>query len=214
LDESVPDPVAAVAREAEAVSTDAELVAAVTRGDAGATSRLYRRLVPVIDRTLLRVLGGRDRDHEDLVQLSLEHLLRSILHQKFRLDCSLQHWAAALSSRLAISELRRRTRTPSVLTEPDALERQRDERLRAWENASRATESRDLVRRALARIAVERAEVLYLYEVEGFQLAEIAKLTGVSVASAQSRLVRGRKQLAELIGKLGHRSHGEDDHDP
>lgn len=181
--------------------TDAELVAGISSGESGATRALYRLVVPVIDRTLLRVLGGRDRDHEDLVQLSLEHLLRSLLDRRFRLDCSLQHWAAALSSRLAISELRRRKRSPSSPVEPEVLDRQRA-RVEDWERSDRARETRDLMRRALGSIRPERAQVVYLYEVEGFQLAEIAVLMGVSVASAQSRLVRGKKQLADCVRRL------------
>lgn len=182
--------------------SDAELVLAIMRGEREATLRLYRLAVPVIDRTLLRVLGGRDRDHEDLAQLSLEHLLRSILNRKFRLKCSLSHWAAVLSSHLAIAELRRRMRRPQVLAAPFELEVQRTEYVRAWEGAARAAETRDLVRRALSVLRPERAQVLYLFEVEGLQLGEIAQLMQVSVASVQSRLVRGRKQFAETFRSL------------
>ena len=183
-------------------ASDAELVAAIARGEREATLQLYRLVVPVIDRTLLRVLGGRDREHDDLVQLSLEHLLRSVLNRKFRLECSLHHWAAVLSSHLAIAELRRRTRAPQVLAEPLELERHGTEHVRAWEGAARTQETRDLVRRALSSLRPERAQVLYLFEVEGLQLGEIAKLMRVSVASVQSRLVRGRKQFAESFRSL------------
>jgi len=182
--------------------SDAEIVAAIGRGDRDATLRLYHLVIPVIDRTLLRVLGGRDRDHEDLVQVSLEHLLRSVLDRKFRLECSLRQWAAVLSSHLAIAELRRRTRAPQVLAAPLDLEQHGTEPVRAWEGAARAHETRDMVRRALSTLRPERAEVLYLFEVEGLQLGEIAKLMRVSVASVQSRLVRGRKQFVENFRRL------------
>jgi RNA polymerase sigma-70 factor (ECF subfamily) len=189
--------------EAAALPTsDAELVSAIASGERDATLRLYRLVAPVIDRTLLRVLGGRDRDHEDLMQLSLEHLLRSLLGRKFRLECSLQHWAAVLSSHLAIAELRRRTRASQVLSPPLELEDLGSECVRGWEGSAREQETRDLVRRALSTLRPERATVLYLFEVEGLQLGEIAALMRVSVSSVQSRLVRGRKQFAESFESL------------
>ena len=47
----------------------------------------------------------------------------------------------------------------------------------------------------------ERATAVLLYDVFGHELAEIAVLTGVSVAAAQSRLVRGRKELRDRMAK-------------
>jgi RNA polymerase sigma-70 factor (ECF subfamily) len=47
----------------------------------------------------------------------------------------------------------------------------------------------------------ERATAVLLYDVFGYELAEIAAMTGVSAAAAQSRVVRGRKELHERIRK-------------
>jgi len=50
----------------------------------------------------------------------------------------------------------------------------------------------------------EKAETLFLHDVEGLDLAEIAALTGTSVAAAQSRLVRARKELLERVNRGRH----------
>jgi RNA polymerase sigma-70 factor (ECF subfamily) len=50
---------------------------------------------------------------------------------------------------------------------------------------------------------------LLLHDVMGHELAEIAVLTGVSVAAAQSRLVRGRKELHRRLASDGVIGGGE-----
>ncbi len=52
-----------------------------------------------------------------------------------------------------------------------------------------------LVRIEIARLSPTRAEALLLHDVLGYELSEVAAIVGVTVAAAQSRLVRGRKEL-------------------
>ena len=73
---------------------------------------------------------------------------------------------------------------PIDLPEPERLEH----RLEARSEVER-------VQRILARMKPEQTRTLVLHDVLGHELSEIAVLTGVSVAAAQSRLVRGRKEL-------------------
>lgn len=54
-----------------------------------------------------------------------------------------------------------------------------------------------------------RAEILFLHDVAGQDLAEIAGMTGASTAAVQSRLVRGRRELFMRLAELG--GAGEDD---
>jgi RNA polymerase sigma-70 factor (ECF subfamily) len=66
----------------------------------------------------------------------------------------------------------------------------------------RAAETRRRVEHLLSALATvnrARAEAVVLHDVLGHDLAEIARLTGVTVAAAQSRLVRGRKEVLKLI---------------
>lgn len=52
---------------------------------------------------------------------------------------------------------------------------------------------------ALARITVDQRTAIVLYDVEGYDYAEIATLTKVSLGTVKSRIHRGRLALRELL---------------
>jgi RNA polymerase sigma-70 factor (ECF subfamily) len=56
---------------------------------------------------------------------------------------------------------------------------------------------------ALATITTEQRTAIVLYDVEGFDYAEIAEMTGVSLGTVKSRIHRGRLALRDhLEGRL------------
>ena len=61
-------------------------------------------------------------------------------------------------------------------------------------------ETLERVNRALRGLGPKKARVVYLHDVLGYQLEEVATMLGTSVAAAQSRLVRGRREIIETIG--------------
>jgi RNA polymerase sigma-70 factor (ECF subfamily) len=79
-------------------------------------------------------------------------------------------------------------------------------------DAERALEARgtlETVRRHLAAMNPSQAETVFLHDAIGHELAEIAVITGVSVAAAQSRLVRGRKELFRRLDRERTRQQAE-----
>jgi RNA polymerase sigma-70 factor (ECF subfamily) len=65
--------------------------------------------------------------------------------------------------------------------------------------ALRATESRELLRRALAELPDEFREAIVLRELEGLSYKEIAAVTGAPMGTVMSRLARGRERLQQQL---------------
>jgi RNA polymerase sigma-70 factor, ECF subfamily len=198
----------AQAREAAPAHTDSELFEGIASGDERIARELYRRLLPAVEAALYRVLGRREYDHEDLVQSSFEQIVATLAQRRYAQACSLNTWASTIAAHIALKSLRSRYRQRSVF----------DARLSADELAELAIARDDVERtvgerRELERLRVRlselpaaQAEAVVLHDLMGHPLAEIATITGASVAAAQSRLVRGRK---ELMARLSADRDGE-----
>lgn len=183
--------------------SDAEIIEAVRSGDEAVAGALYDRLLPVVSRTILRVFGRREVDHDDLVQASFEQIVRTLVEKKFAGACSLATWASTVATHVALNGLRSRRRERRVIdrdADEGVIELRRAEHS-GPEHQTAVTRSLERVRGHLAALTPEKAHTLFLHDVLGHELAEIAVLTGVSVAAAQSRLVRGRKELYERLAR-------------
>ena len=183
--------------------SDAELIDAFERGEGHACAALYDRLVGVVEGTLYRVLGRRDDGHEDLVQAAFEQIVLTLSKRRFARACSLPSWAASVTTHVAFNTIRARTRERRVVDR--GRDGEHEARTRgAGVDVERETGVRQALQRVrshLAEMSEERATTVFLHDVMGHELAEIAVLTGVSVAAAQSRLVRARKELMRRLAE-------------
>lgn len=174
---------------------DSELLAAMRAGDAAAATALHDRVRAPIDRALCRVLGGRDRDHEELAQSAMIELVRSI--DRFRGECSLDTWVARITAHVAYKAIRRRKLERRVMEQRGDL----DDAL-APDDLDRNTLDRDVLARVRAHLAAMdegKSWTVVLHDVCGYDLREIAEITDVSVSAAQTRLSRGRRELHERL---------------
>jgi RNA polymerase sigma-70 factor (ECF subfamily) len=180
---------------------DEALIDAIQHGEPGLGRELYDRLSRVVDCTLYRVLGRRDHDHADLVQTSFEQIVVTIAERKYARACSLTSWASAITCNVALNALRsRRTERKFIAVglELSQLGREVAEE-RDVERELFARHELERVRRELSSMNPERSEVMLLHDMLGKDLSEIAVLMDISVAAAQSRLVRGRKELERRL---------------
>ena len=181
--------------------TDDEIVEAVEQGDAEIAEALYDRLGPVVRATLVRVLGKRDAEHDDLVQTAFEQIFVSLARRRYAGVCSLRSWAISITINVALNALRkRRTERRYVDNLLDSRQLEVAGRISDPERAAQVV----ALREELASLSPGTAEVIVLFEVMGCDLAEVAAATGLSVSAAQSRLVRGRSELrARLDARQG-----------
>jgi len=176
---------------------DAATLAAVRAGDRSAAHALHQRVRPIALRTVSRLLGSCDPDRDDVVQTSLIELVRSL--GRFRGECSLDTWVARVAAHTVFKEIRRRRMERRMIARAigDDEEMHGGDLDKDVGDRSLAARLRD----HLGAMSWDRAFTLVLHDVCGHDLREIAEITEASVAAAQSRLVRGRRELHERIGR-------------
>ena len=185
--------------------TDAELIAAVLKGDTASFEPLVQKYSPRVFAAARRY-ARRDSEVEDIVQ---EVWLKSF--QKlgsFRGEAPFEHWLMRLTVRTCFDFLRGHKRNRetafSELTEPeeDWLNRVVTQPGEALESAAAA---RQLVQRVLEQLSPPARLVITLLEIEERSVKEIAQLTGWSVPLVKVRAFRARAEMKKCLARLAQR---------
>ena len=182
--------------------TDAELIAAVLKGDTESFEPLVLKYSPRVFATARRY-ARRESEVEDIAQevwLKAFHKLKS-----FRGDAPFEHWLMRLAVRTCYDALRSHQRNrESTFTdlskeEEDWLERFVKEPADASEHASAAQQ---LVQRLLEKLSPPARLVIQLLEIEERSVKEISALTGWSVPLVKVRAFRARAEMKKLLARM------------
>ena len=184
---------------AEASTThldDTRLLAAIRAGDPKAATALYERSRPIVDRTVRRLLGRPDQDQQDISQQVMVELVRSV--DRYRGECPLDAWIATVAAHIVWRSLRRRRLERRVMVVDSAFEAE------ASDHPAQSALLKSVIRRVTLHLEAMdggRAWAFLLHDVHGYDVRETAQIMEITEAAAQSRLVRGRKELHERIAR-------------
>ncbi|GAA1267226.1 RNA polymerase sigma factor SigM [Saccharothrix xinjiangensis] len=187
-------------RVTAAASSDAALIAAHAAGDPHAFSELVRRHRDRMWAVALRTL----RDPEEAADALQEAFISAFRAAgSFRAESQVTTWLHRIVVNACLDRMRRRQTKPTVpLPEagPGEPVSPRD--------AMAERETRLIVRDALNELPEEQRAPIVLVDVEGYSVAETARMLGIAEGTVKSRCARGRAKLAKVLGHL--RNQGAD----
>jgi RNA polymerase sigma-70 factor (ECF subfamily) len=179
---------------------EAELIARCKADDRAAHDELYHRFRRQVAGNLYRVLGDRG-DLDDLVQEVFVIAFRGL--DRFRGDARLSTWLYRICVNVALGRIRTRKRRPAAIGVADLDAASADPSLTERpETPDRTLERRQeqaRVYKALELLAPKKRIVLYLHEIEGLDLKEIAYLVDSNPVTVRTRLFYARREFYRII---------------
>jgi len=176
------------------VEVDRELVEAAQAGDRWALEELVRRTHRSVYTCALRLVGNPD-DAADVTQDVYLRVVRKL--GGFRHEASFATWLNRVTTNVAMSALKRRSRRIAVeggAVPPDTRDPAPDPAERA-EMVALARRLEQLV----AQLPETQRQVLVLRDIYGQSTDEVADAMGISTGAVKVRLFRARERLkAEL----------------
>src|SRR6201999_456932 len=175
-------------------STDAELIASHAAGVPHAFAEIVRRHRDRMWAVALRTL----RDPEEAADALQDAFISAFrAASSFRAESQVTTWLHRIVVNACLDRVRRRQARPTVpLPETGPGEPAADG------DAMADRETRLVVSEALAALPEEQRVPIVLVDVEGYSVADTARLLGIAEGTVKSRCARGRAKLAKSLGHL------------
>jgi RNA polymerase sigma-70 factor (ECF subfamily) len=185
---------------------EAELIARCRAHERAACDELYHRFRRQIAGNLYRVLGDHG-DLDDLVQEVFVIAFRGL--ERFRGDARLSTWLYRICVNVSLGRIRTRKRKPPPIGGLDLDAQRADvsvdasfgERPETPDRALERQRDRARVYAALETLAPKKRIVLYLHEIEGLDLKEIAYLVDSNPVTVRTRLFYARREFYAALVK-------------
>ncbi len=177
------------------MEVDRELVEAAQAGDRWALEELVRRTHRGVYTCALRLVGNPD-DAADVTQDVYLRVVRKL--SSFRHEASFTTWLNRVTTNVAMSALKRRTRRLAVeggMVPPDT----RDPAPGPAERAETVALARRL-ERLVAELPEGQRQVLVLRDLYGQSTDEVADAMGLTPGAVKVRLFRARERLKAELG--------------
>jgi RNA polymerase sigma-70 factor, ECF subfamily len=182
---------------------EADLIERCRAHERAAHDELYTRFRRQVAGNLYRVLGDRN-DLDDLVQEVFVIAFRGL--ERFRGDARLSTWLYRICVNVALGRIRSRKRKPAPIGMPDldsaAVDPSLTERPETPERSLERRRDQESVYRALDQLAPKKRIVLYLHEIEGLDLKEIAYLVDSNPVTVRTRLFYARREFYRVIAGI------------
>ncbi|MCX5110759.1 RNA polymerase sigma factor SigM [Streptomyces sp. NBC_00378] len=176
--------------------SDSDLLARHVAGDPDAFGELVRRHRDRLWAVAIRTLGDRE-EAADAVQDALVSAFRAA--HTFRGQSAVTTWLHRITVNACLDRVRKAaTRRTAPVDDTERFE----QLLEPHESAEAPAERQDLHRELLAALATLPAEqraALVLVDMQGYPVAEAARILDVPTGTVKSRCARGRSRLAPLL---------------
>ncbi|WP_411103641.1 RNA polymerase sigma factor SigM [Streptomyces sp. cmx-4-9] len=180
-------------------ASDADLLARHADGDPEAFGELVRRHRDRLWAVALRTLGDRE-EAADAVQDALVSAYRAA--HTFRGESAVTTWLHRITVNACLDRARKAaSRRTAPLNDTERLELL----LEPHESAEAPAEREDLHRELLAALATlppDQRAALVLVDMQGYPVAEAARVLDVPTGTVKSRCARGRAKLVPLLTHL------------
>ncbi|MEV8307693.1 RNA polymerase sigma factor SigM [Streptomyces flavidovirens] len=189
-------------------TSDQDLLARHVKGDPNAFGELVRRHRDRLWAVALRTLGDRE-EAADAVQDALVSAYRAA--HTFRGQSAVTTWLHRITVNACLDRARK---AASRRTAPVDDAERLDQLLEPHESAEAPAERQDLHRELIAALATlppEQRAALVLVDMQGYPVAEAARVLDVPTGTVKSRCARGRARLLPLLTHL--RTGGGDSED-
>ena len=174
--------------------SDVELIGRVAAGDAGAFDELMRRHEDLVFAVCMRIMGSRDAAF-DAAQETFLTVFRKA--DRYRAEAAFTTWLYRVATNTCFDLLRKakRRRAEPLPEHHDPVD------IHTIDDFN-SVDLRPAIEEALMTIPPDYRAAVVLSDIHGLAIEEIAEVLEIPAGTVKSRVFRGRRRLAQVLGNI------------